>query len=149
MVSVLWLSLRVTEAQKEPTKQTQEQSLPSLLPLCRPSHPFPQFNKGRRAPFPIPSHALALAAGRGPLDLPSCLVSFCLLSSKEATGQCRRYKRRRFNPWIGKILWRRASQPTPVFLPGESHGQRSLAGYCPWGRKEIRLKQLIRLHPSI
>ena len=34
------------------------------------------------------------------------------------------------------IPWRRAWQPTPVFLPGESHGQRSLAGYSPWGRKE-------------
>ena len=37
--------------------------------------------------------------------------------------------------WVGKILWRRKWQPTPVFLPGESHGQRSLAGYSPWGRK--------------
>ena len=36
----------------------------------------------------------------------------------------------------GKILWRGAWQPTPVFLPGESHGQRSLAGYNSWGRKE-------------
>ena len=35
------------------------------------------------------------------------------------------------------ILWRRKWQPTPVFLPGESHGQRSLAGYSPWGRKEL------------
>ena len=41
-----------------------------------------------------------------------------------------------FNPWVGKIPWRRARQPTPVFLPGESHGQRSLVGYGPWVRKE-------------
>ena len=40
-------------------------------------------------------------------------------------------------PWAGKICWRRARQPTPVFLPGESHGQRSLAGYSPWGHKEL------------
>ena len=39
-------------------------------------------------------------------------------------------------PWVGKIFWRRAWQPTPVFLPGESHGQRSLTGYSPWGHKE-------------
>ena len=39
--------------------------------------------------------------------------------------------RRRLDPWVGKIPWRRAGQPTPVFLPGESHGQRSLAGYNP------------------
>ena len=44
--------------------------------------------------------------------------------------------RRGFNPWVGKVPWRRAWQPTPVFLPGESHGQRSLVGYSPWGRKE-------------
>ena len=39
-------------------------------------------------------------------------------------------------PWVGKLPWRRARQPAPAFLPGESHGQRSLAGYSPWGRKE-------------
>ena len=44
--------------------------------------------------------------------------------------------RHRFNPWIGKISWRRAQQTTPVFLPGEPHGQRSPVGYSPWGRKE-------------
>ena len=47
-----------------------------------------------------------------------------------------RCKRSGFDPWIGKIPWRRKWQPTPGFLPGESHGQRSLAGYSPWGPKE-------------
>ena len=42
----------------------------------------------------------------------------------------------RFDPWVGKMPWRKAWEPTPVFLPGEFHGQRSLAGYTPWGRKE-------------
>ena len=41
-----------------------------------------------------------------------------------------------FDPWIRKIPWRREWQPTPVFLPREFHGQRSLAGYSPWGHKE-------------
>ena len=41
-----------------------------------------------------------------------------------------------FHPWVGKIPWRRAWQATPVFLPGESHGQKNLAGYSPWGGKE-------------
>jgi len=40
------------------------------------------------------------------------------------------------DPWVGKIPWRRKWQPTPIFLPGKSHGQRSLAGYSPWGCKE-------------
>ena len=41
-----------------------------------------------------------------------------------------------FNPWVGKIPWRRKWQPTPVFLPGESHGERILVGYSPRGHKE-------------
>ena len=41
-----------------------------------------------------------------------------------------------FDPWVGMIPWRRAWQLTPVFFPGESHGQRSLVGYSPWGRKQ-------------
>ena len=41
-----------------------------------------------------------------------------------------------FDPWVGKIPWRRKWQPTPVLLPGESHGGRSLVGYSPRGRKE-------------
>ena len=41
-----------------------------------------------------------------------------------------------FSPWVGKIPWRREWPPTPVFLPGEFHGPRSLVGYSPWGRKE-------------
>ena len=43
--------------------------------------------------------------------------------------------RPRFDPWVGKIPCRREWLPTPVFLPGESHGRRSLTGYSPWGRR--------------
>ena len=50
--------------------------------------------------------------------------------------------RQGFNPWVGKIPWRRKLQPTPVFLPGESHGQRILSGYSPWGRKELDMTEL-------
>ena len=57
-------------------------------------------------------------------------------SGKEPTCQCRRLKRCGFDPWVKKIPWRRAQKPTPVLLPGESHDQRSLAGYRPQGRKE-------------
>ena len=49
----------------------------------------------------------------------------------------KRHKRLGFNPWVGKIPWRRAWQPTPVFLPGESHVQRSLVGCSPGGHKEL------------
>ena len=63
-----------------------------------------------------------------------CLLSLHIpggVSGKEPTCQCRRHKRCWFDPWVRTIPWRRAWQPTPVFLPGESHGQRSLVGYCP------------------
>ena len=52
-------------------------------------------------------------------------------SGKEPACQCRRLKRLRFNPWVRKVALRKTWQPTPVFLPGESHGQRNLAGYSP------------------
>ena len=52
---------------------------------------------------------------------------------KEPAWQYRRHKRCRSNPWVRKTPWRRAWQPTPVFFPGESHGQRSLAGCSPQG----------------
>ena len=58
-------------------------------------------------------------------------------SGKEPACLCRRHKRREFHCWIGKIPWRRAWQPTPVFLPGESHGQRCLVGYSPQDHKEL------------
>ena len=54
-------------------------------------------------------------------------------SGKESDCQCRRHKKHEFNPWVGKILWRRAWKLSPVFLPGKFHGQRSLMGDSPWG----------------
>ena len=50
------------------------------------------------------------------------------LSGKESAAN---EGKNRFSPWVGNIHWRRAGQPTPVFLPGESQGQRSLVGYSP------------------
>ena len=52
-------------------------------------------------------------------------------SGKEPTCQCRRCKRYGFDPWVRKIPWRRARQPTPVLVPEESLGQRSLVCYSP------------------
>ena len=55
---------------------------------------------------------------------------------KNAPASGRRRKRRRFDPWVRKTPWRRAWQPTPAFLPGESYGQRSLVDYSPGDREE-------------
>ena len=59
------------------------------------------------------------------------------MGGKEPAGQCRQCKRREFDFWVRKIPWRRAWQPTPVSLPGKSHGQGSLVGYSTWGLKEL------------
>ena len=69
------------------------------------------------------------------IDLP---IYWCSLASLVAGTSriCLQYKRPGFNPWIRKIPWRREWLTTLVFLPGESHGQRSLVGYSPWGHKE-------------
>ena len=61
-----------------------------------------------------------LRTGWGGKGFPACT------GFKEPTYQCRIHKRLEFNPWVGKILWRRAGQSTLIFLPGESHGQRNL-----------------------
>ena len=62
-------------------------------------------------------------------------------SGKESTRQCRGHKGCEFNPWVEKIPWNRKWQPTPVFLPGKFHGQRSLAGYSPWDHKELDMTE--------
>ena len=50
-----------------------------------------------------------------------------------------------FHPWVEKIPWRRKQLPTPVFLPGESYGQRTLAGYSPWGHKESNMTEQLSM----
>ena len=60
-------------------------------------------------------------------------------NSKESACQCRRCKRHGFNPWIRKIPWSRKWQPTPVFLPGKFHGQRSLLGYSDVAKSQTWL----------
>ena len=65
----------------------------------------------------------------------------CSSVNKEFTcnvGVCLQCRRCRLDPWVGKIPWRRKWQPTPVFLPGKSHGQGSLMGNSPWGCKRVR-----------
>ena len=63
-------------------------------------------------------------------------------SGKEPTCQYRRHKTLGFDPWVGKIPWRKARTPTLVFLPGESHRQKSLAAYSPQGPKESDMTEV-------
>ena len=71
-------------------------------------------------------------------------------SGKEPACQCRRHKRCGLEPWV-EIPWRRAWQPTPVFLPGESHGKGSLAGRSSWGCRESDTTEQLNTHthPSL
>ena len=62
---------------------------------------------------------------------------------KYSSCQCRRLG---FNYWSGKIPWSRKGQPTPVFLPGKSYEQRSLAGHSPWGQKESDMTERLSTH---
>ena len=94
-------------------------SLSCLLPITSFAHYFQD--------FPIVAEAQKKPTFRALHGLPQWL------SVKESACQCRRPG---FNPWVGKIPWRRERLPTPVFQPGEFHGQRSLVGYSPWGCKE-------------
>ena len=62
---------------------------------------------------------------------------------------CLQCRRPGFDPWVGKIPWRRKWQPTPVLLPGKSHGRRSLVGYSPWGPKESDRTERLHFHFSL
>ena len=69
-----------------------------------------------------------------------------LSGKKNPLTSARRCKRGgRIDPWAETIPWRRAWQPPPLFLPGESHGQRSLRGYSPWGCKETGVTECARM----
>ena len=84
-----------------------------------------------------------------------CFWTFFFLSSCSASLVAQTVKNppamqvNRFNPWARKIPWRRKWQPTPVFLPGKSHGWRSLAGYSPWGCKESDTAEWFHFMKSI
>ena len=65
---------------------------------------------------------------------------------KESACQCRRHW---FDPWVMKIPWKRKWQPTPVFLPGKSYGQKSLVGYSPWGWKIVGQDLVAKLCPTL
>ena len=70
------------------------------------------------------------------------------LGSSDGKNSCLQCRSLRFDPWVRKISWRREWQPTLVFLAGESHGQKSLAGYGPWGCKELDRNECLTLSLS-
>ena len=79
---------------------------------------------------PSPLTFSHLKIGGAPVGLPGGA------GGEEPACQCRRREKCGFDPWVRKIPWRRAWQLTPVYLPGESHAQRSLVGHSRQGHKE-------------
>ena len=74
-----------------------------------------------------------------PANAKAALLSFPGgAGGKESTCRCRRHRRCRLSLWVRRIPWSQKSQSTPVFLPGKFPGQRSLAGYGPWGCEKVR-----------
>ena len=69
-----------------------------------------------------------------------------LLGVAQRINICLHCGRPGFNPGVGKISWRRKWQPTPIFLPGKSHGWRSLVGSSPWGCKESDTTEQLHFH---
>ena len=68
------------------------------------------------------------------------------LVAQRSKSVCLQCGRPGFDPWVWKIPWRGKWQPTSVFLPGESHGWRSLVGYSPWGCKESDTTERLHFH---
>ena len=91
-------------------------------------------------PCPFYEDSSLTGSGSPLLGLPSWL------SGQESTCQSGRSKRQRFDPWVGKIPWRRKWQPTPVCLPGKFHGHRNLVCCSPWGRKESDMAECVHTH---
>ena len=125
-------------------------SLQSCNPPGSPSLGFSRQEQWSRLPFPSPMHeseserevaqsCLTLSDPMG-CSLPGSPVHGIFQARVLEWGAvaCRyQLGRPRLDSWVGKIPWRRKWQPTPGFLLGESHGQRSLAGYSTWGHKKL------------
>ena len=89
-------------------------------------------------PVILLNHSRVVGALRRAIDQHTGESSTLLrLSSRAASG---------FDPWVGKIPWRREWQPTPVFLPGESQGQKSPTGYSPSVHKESDMTERLTLY---
>ena len=135
LAETLWLAWRIWVSIQPSAQRETSWHLGFLGWPNQPPTPCPAYTGGltflkAAQGFLVPTSLLLLSPSLNALGL------LWWLSGKESTCQCKRCKSYRFDPWVRKIPWRRKWQPTPVFLPRKSHGQRSLAGYSPWGSKE-------------
>ena len=150
--NILVSELCSVAARQDEHRQHDQFLKPFVLPLATPGHTWrvrlehishPQgnsINPWPLSPTPIPPFILGDFSPPSLFQypLPPLPGGASLAAQKVICLQCRRP---RFNPWVGKITWRREWQPTPGFLSGEFHGQRSLAGHSSWvTRSQTRLR---------
>ena len=114
--------------------------VPNLQGPCHGTQPFSP------VPLGVPIVFRKLLCRSDYLPLPPCGAS-PMAKQQRIHLQCRRQCR--FNPWVPKIPWRRKWQPTLVFLPGKSQGQRSLADYSSLGGKELDMTELTKQQTTI
>ena len=97
---------------------------------------FPGSSAGKKSACNAGDPSLISGSGRSPREGIGCPLQCSwasLVAQMVKNPPTMRENKPGFDPWAGKIPWKREQLPTPVFWPGESHGQRSLAGYSPWG----------------
>ena len=100
-----------------------------------------------RFPLSILSKNVKSGVSSGPLVTPSTFkVSQVTVGNNPPASAGDTRDSGLFHPWVGKILWWRKWQSTPVLLPIKFHGQRSLTGYRPWGHKELDMTELLSTH---
>ena len=108
---------------------------------------------GIKLPYDPAIPLLGIHPAKTIIQKDTCTPMFRLpqwLSGKETACQCRRCRRHGFNPWVGKIHWKRAWQLTPVFLLGKSHGQKSLTRYNAQGHQESDMTEVTaQAHPIV
>ena len=126
---------------KEQVQSLRPQHEPPIENSLRPQHEPPIENTRDQSfnqieVLSLKHIMLALIAQSFPTLCNPMIPDTLWCSGEKSACWCRRCKRHGIYPWVGKIPWRRKWQPSLVFLPGESHEQRSLAGYSPWGCKE-------------
>ena len=157
-----WQCCYWTEYVHEWVRAKSLQSCPTLCdPMDQSSPGFfvPEDSSGKNtgvSGLPCPPPGDLLDPGIKPASHVSCIdslaldtVSLCCPLLMAHTVKTLQSRRPRFDLWVGKIPWRREWLPTPVFLPGEFHGQRSLAGYSPWDDKELDTTEQLTLLLSL
>ena len=105
------------------------------------------FRTGKLSDEIYPQNAISFGE-KGILLRHLCVVFMHILLASpvaQMVGNPPQSRRPGFNPWVQKIPWRRECLPSPIILPGEFHGQRSLTGYSPWDRRELEITEQLRL----